>query len=132
MTATALPFRRRAADSGAAGGSGSVTFCRFCFRVEGALAGSDSGAGLGSCAGAFRFFDGGGGGLIEEAGVGAAAAAEGETDEPDEVAACRAEERVLLGDMSIWLCTVQALHVSSRPSVREGSHEVRDVRRVEE
>ena len=103
MTAVALPFRRRVTGGGGAGGSGSDTFCLLARRVERALAGSGSATGLGSRAGALRFLDGGGGRIGGAAG-GAKAAEVGEGSE--ESAACRADARVLLGDMSIWLCTV--------------------------
>jgi hypothetical protein len=66
------------------------------------LAGSGSAIGLGSRAGALRFLDGGGGRIGGAAG-GAKAAEVGEGSEDS--AACRADARVLLGDMSIWLCT---------------------------
>jgi hypothetical protein len=101
MTAEALPFRRRLTGGGGAGGSGSDTFCLLGRRADRALAGSGSGTGLGSRAGALRFLDGAGG-LIGGAAAGVAAAEVGEGSE--EIAACRADARVLLGDMSIWLC----------------------------
>jgi hypothetical protein len=103
MTAVALPFRRRViGGGGGAGGSGSDTFCLLGRRVERALAGSGSATGLGSRAGALRFLDGGG--RIGGAAGGAKAAEVGEGS--DESAACRADARVLLGDMSIWLCNI--------------------------
>jgi hypothetical protein len=101
MTAVALPFRRRFTGGGGAGGSGSDTFCLLARRAERALAGSGSATGLGSRARALRFLDGGG--RIGAAG-GARAAEVGEGSEAS--AACRTDARVLLGDMSIWLCTV--------------------------
>ena len=100
MTAVPLPFRRRITGDGGAGGSGSETFCLLVRRTEGTLAGSGSATGLASSAGALRFLDGGGG-LIGGAAGGAKAAEVGEGSE--ESAACRADARVLLGDMSIWL-----------------------------
>jgi hypothetical protein len=103
MTAVALPFLRRTTGGGGAGGSGSETFCFFVRRAEGALAGSGSTIGLGSRAGALRFLDGGGGRIGGGAG-GAKAVEVG--DGSEESAACRADARVLLGDMSIWLYTV--------------------------
>jgi hypothetical protein len=103
MTAVALPFLRRTTGGGGAGGSGSETFCLFVRRAEGALAGSGSTIGLGSRAGALRFLDGGGGRIGGGAG-GAKAVEVG--DGSEESAACRADARVLLGDMSIWLYTV--------------------------
>jgi len=112
MTAVALPFRRRITGGEGAGGSGSDTFCLLARRVEGALAGSSSATGLGSRAGALRFLDGGGGRMGGAAG-GAKAAGVGEGSE--ESAACRAEARVLLGDMSIWLCTI-ALNLYPLPT----------------
>lgn len=102
MTAVALPFRRRFTGGGGAGGSGSDTFCLLARRAERALAGSGSATGLGSRAGALRFLNGGGGRIGGAVGV-AKAAGVGEGSE--ESAACRADARVLLGDMSIWLCT---------------------------
>jgi hypothetical protein len=103
MTAVALPFRRRVIGGGGAGGSGSDTFCLLVRRTEGTFAGSGSATGLGSRAGALRFLDGGGG-RIEVAAGGAKAVEFGEGSE--ESAACRADARVLLGDMSIWLYTI--------------------------
>jgi hypothetical protein len=111
MTAAALPFRRREAGAGGAGISTSVSFCLFGRRAETGLAGSGSATGLGSRAGAFRFLLGTGGLTGETAGKGVAAA-EGEVS--SEFAACRADARVLLGDMSIWLCTLSStFHTST-------------------
>jgi hypothetical protein len=68
-------------------------------RLEEGFAGSRSGAGLGSRAGAFRFLDGAGGRVDE-------AAEEAPVEIPDgseELAACLAAARVILGvDMSMW------------------------------
>ncbi len=120
MTAVALPFRRRIVGGGGAGGSGSDTFCLLVRRTEGALAGSGSATGLCSRAGALRFLDGGG--RIGGAAGGAKAVEVGEGSE--ESAACRADARVLLGDMSIWLYTVCPQSISSL-------HDNQSVMRVE-
>jgi len=96
-----LPFEfllRAGATTGAGGGgSDSVTFWRFV-RLRGAFAGSGSGGGLGSRAGALRFLDAGGGRVDEAAAAGTPAEA---PDDSEELAACLADARVILGDMSI-------------------------------
>jgi hypothetical protein len=102
ITAGVLPFEvllRAGATGGVRGGcSGSVTFCRFV-RLSGAFAGSGSGGGLGSRAGALRFRDAGGGRVDEAAAAGTPAEA---PDDSEELAACLADARVILRDMSIW------------------------------
>ncbi len=68
ITAGVFPFLRR--DGAAAGGaegaggviSASATFCRFRRLADDVFAGSGSGAGLSSRAGALRFLVDGGGG----------------------------------------------------------------------
>jgi hypothetical protein len=116
MTAGAFPFRRRGAGAGGGGGggggggSGSDTFCRLVRRADGALAGSASAIGLESRAGAFRFLvgaDGRAGGLVGGKTEGV------EADISEDVAACRVEARVLLEDMSIWLCNLHSNSVTS-------------------
>jgi hypothetical protein len=104
MTAAeALPLRFFVVvvAAGGAGGSGSETFCRLLpRRAEEGLAGAGSGIGLGSRAGALRFLVV----VVCRAGAGGAGngtATEGELSE--EAAACRADERVVLEDMSMWL-----------------------------
>lgn len=103
MTAVALPFRLRLTGGGGAGGSGSDTFCLLGRRAGRALAGSGSATGLGSRAGALRFLDGAGGRI---GGAAAVVKAAGVGEGSEDIAACRADARVLLGDMSIWLCTL--------------------------
>jgi hypothetical protein len=107
MTAAALPFRRR--DIGAEGvggsGSGSDTFCRFVRRDTAVFAGPGSGIGLDSGTGAFRFLEGGGG---RAAGVEAVDAAAGKSA-VEELAACRADARVVLEDMSIMIFVLTLL-----------------------
>lgn len=68
--------------------------------VDAGLAGSASGSGLGSRAGAFRFREEGGG-RVDEAATGSATVAEEPDDGSEELAACLAAERVILEDMSI-------------------------------
>jgi hypothetical protein len=104
ITAGVLPFaafrRVGAAADGGEGCSGSVTFCRFA-RLGGAFAGSGWGAGLGSRGGALRFRDAGCGredGAADAAGT----PAEGPEDSEEE-AACLADARVILEDMSMCL-----------------------------
>lgn len=104
ITAGVLPFpafrRVEAAADGGGGCSGSVTFCRFA-RLGGAFAGSGWGAGLGSRGGALRFRDAGCGredGAADAAGTPAEA-----PEDSDEEAACLADARVILEDMSICL-----------------------------
>lgn len=110
MTAAALPFLRgRPVGRVRAGASGSDTFCRLGRRADVDLAGSGSGTGLGSRAGALRFLPV----AVGRAGVvvGRAPVVEGEVS--DEVIACRADERVVLEDMSIRICTTPSTAVTS-------------------
>ncbi len=100
MTAAALPFRRRGVGIRGAGGSGSDTFCRLGRRAGVVLAASGSATGLCSRAGALRFLDEGGGRVDGFTAGGAGAGVAGRSDE---FATCRADDRVLLEDMSIWL-----------------------------
>jgi hypothetical protein len=116
MTAGAFPFRRRSAGAGGggggggAGGSGSDTFCRLVRRADEALFGSTSAIGLESRAGAFRFLVGAGG-RAEGLATGKRAGVDAGVSE--EVAACRVEARVLLEDMSIWLCNLYSISFPS-------------------
>lgn len=121
MTAAALPFRRgRPAGTGGAGASGSDTFCRLGRRADVGLAGSGSGTGLGSRAGALRFREV----VLCRAGVvvGGGPVVEGEVS--DEAIACRADDRVVLEDMSIRLCTIPSTSVT--PLGLAESHQSRD------
>lgn len=98
MTAAAFPFRRRRVGGGRAGGSGpgSETFCRFVRRVDGGFEDSGSGLGLGSRP--LRFLDA----VDTGAGRAEGAVADDEAAGVSEaLAACRADERVVLEDMSI-------------------------------
>src|SRR5436190_4515091 len=113
MTAAALPVRRgRLFGTGRAGWSSSDTFCRFERRADGALIGSGSVTGLDSPrAGALRF-------LVEVEGAcrvgvvaGRGVVVEGEVSK--EVIACRAEDRVVLDDMSMTLYTMHPTAVTS-------------------
>lgn len=104
IAAGALPFFRRLVDAGAGvgvGSSGSVTFCRFARLEDELFIGSASvGDGSGSRVGALRFRDeveGRTGG----AGVGTMGLAA--LDASEKFAACRAEARVILEDMSICI-----------------------------
>lgn len=109
ITAGVLPFRRRIGAVGAGGGGSDSTavFCRLGLREDEGFAGSISGGGLGSRAGAFRFRDGGGGRFAGGAtgSIGARAPVDAPEDISAELAAL-AEERVtreLEEDMSIVL-----------------------------
>jgi len=115
ITAGVFPFFRRGGATawGAAGGGGAVsvsvavTFCRFVRLAEDGFAGSTSGAGETSRAGALRFLvDGGGGGCrVDEAAEEAPIEAAGDSEE---LAACLAAALVilLLGGMSIGVSTL--------------------------
>jgi len=104
ITAGVLPFatfrRVGAAAEGGVGCSGSATFCRFV-RRGGAFAGSGWGTGLGSRGGALRFRDAGGG--REDGGAEAAGTPAEVPEDSEEEAACLADARVILEDMSICL-----------------------------
>jgi hypothetical protein len=87
--------------------SDSETFCLFVRLFEEALEESGSGIGLGSRAGAFRFRE-----CVADLGwegtaVGVAEAADGEV--PGLVAACLADRRVILEDMSELFSNVRSL-----------------------
>ena len=101
ITAGVLPFFRRLGATGAgAGGSESVDiFCRLVRLVDGNLVGSGSGSGLASRAGAFRLREGGG--RVEGVVEGIEAAELPDTESSEEDAACLADARVILEDMSI-------------------------------
>jgi hypothetical protein len=73
--------------------------------ADGAFVGSGSGSGLGSRAGAFRFREDGEG-RVDEAATGPAAVADEPDGDSEELAACLADARVILEDMSIWLCKI--------------------------
>lgn len=79
------------------GHSGSATFCRLGRLADDAFGWSGSEAGLGSRTAAFRFRDGVG--RVDEAAAGAVGAELPEVSE--EAAACLADRRVILDDMSI-------------------------------
>jgi hypothetical protein len=109
ITAGVLPFRRRVRAAGVGGGGSrsEIVFCRLGLREDDGFAGSISGGGLGSRAGAFRFRDGGEGRFAGGAtgSVGARAPVEALVEDSDELAAL-AEARVtreLEEDMSIVL-----------------------------
>lgn len=116
ITAGVFPFFRRCGATAweAAGGGAvsvavavAVTFCRFVRLAEEGFAGSTSGAGETSRAGALRFLvDGGGGGCrVDEAAEEAPTEAAGDSEE---LAACLAAALVilLLGGMSIGVSTL--------------------------
>ena len=73
--------------------------------VDGAFISSGSGLGLGSRAGAFRFREDDGG-RVNEAATGPAMVADEPDGDSEELAACLADARVILEDMSIWLCKI--------------------------
>lgn len=100
MTAAALPFLRRGVGCGRAGdpGSRSDIFCRFVRRIDGGLEGSGSGIGLGSRVLRFLDDDDGAGCAARVGGAVANGVAAGVSEA---LAACRADERVVLEDMSI-------------------------------
>jgi len=82
-------------------GAISDVFCLLDrLAAEGAFAGVGSGSGVGSRAGAFRFRDEGGG-RVDEAAAGSAAFAEEPGGESEALAACLADDRVVLEDMSV-------------------------------
>lgn len=107
-----MPFEvlLRAEAGAGEGGSGSVTFCRFV-RLDGGFAGSGSGTGLGSRACALRFRDAGGG-RVDEAAAVAGIPAEAPEDS-EELAACLADARVILEDMSICFLMEGLQHTPS-------------------
>jgi hypothetical protein len=101
ITAGVFPFFLRLGATCAGGGrSGSETFCLLGRLADEAFVGSGSGSGLGSRAGAFRFRDDGGG-RIDEAATGPAVVADEPDGDSEELAACLADARVILEDMSI-------------------------------
>lgn len=118
ITAEFLPFFRRPGGAwvGGIGGESVETFCRLLRLADGCFAGSGSGAGLISRAGAFRFRDDGGrvgksGEVIDVAEV---------PGEGSEDPACLADARVTLEDMSIslteiilWFCQLVSDDVDS-------------------
>jgi hypothetical protein len=83
------------------GGSGSAIFWRLGRREDEDFAGSVSGAGLGSRAGALRFLEGAGARVDEAVAVVPTEA----PDDSEELAACLADALVILPDImvSIWL-----------------------------
>jgi hypothetical protein len=118
MTVGAFSFRRRSAGAGGGGaggtgGTGSDTFCRLLRRADEALDDSASAVGLESLAGAFRFLADAGGRMegLATGKIGVKAATS------EDVAACRVEARVLLEDMSIWICNLHSISVTSHSSV---------------
>lgn len=107
ITAEFLPFvflRRdgteATAEGGGGGASASDTLGRFVRLADDGLGGSGSasGAGLDSRAGALRFRED----TCDRADEAVAVVAAEVVDGPGEFAACRADARVILEDMSIW------------------------------
>lgn len=107
MAAGALPFRFLAGGAAGVVVSGSEIFCLFVRLCDRDLGGSGSGIGLVSRAEAFRFRDAVEGREREEDVAGVAEAAGGGVS--GVVAACLADLRVILEDMSDLFCKLRSL-----------------------